>query len=211
MKKVIDNVVWWIFGGLCMSIGLYPVIYFLVDRHFGLLSSKSQELLNAQMWNMAFYGHIILGGLALFIGWTQFSTKLRKTRIRLHRTVGKIYIIAVLISGVCGVYIAQFATGGISNRIGFTLSGLVWLTTTIFAYRAVRNGKIDLHLQLMMYSYAVCFSAVTLRIWLPILTSITGEFTFAYQIVGWLSWVPNLLVAYYIINRRKRIAATAIA
>ena len=56
---------------------------------------------------------------------------------------------------------------------------------------------------MMIYSYAACFAAVTLRIWLPILTSILGEFLSAYRIVAWLCWVPNLIVAYIISNTKK--------
>jgi uncharacterized membrane protein len=203
VSKIINNSKWFLFGTLCILVGLYPIIYFLIDRHFGLLASKNQVLLNDQMWNFSFYGHIILGGIALLIGWTQFSSKLRTRRIKLHKNIGKVYIISVLISSTCGIYIAQFATGGISNVIGFTLSGLVWLITTVLAYKSVIRGKIQLHQKFMIYSYAVCFSAVTLRIWLPLLTSITGEFNSAYLIVGWLSWVPNLFVAYFIINKKE--------
>jgi len=204
MKKIINNTCRWVFNCLCILIGLYPIIYFLIDRRFGLLSSKSQELLSHQLWNLGFYGHIVLGGIALLIGWAQFSSKLRSKRMGLHRAIGKIYITSVLISGICGIYIAQYATGGISNVIGFTLSGIVWLTTTILAYQSIRDGKIKAHEGFMVYSYAVCFSAVTLRIWLPILIAITGEFESAYLIVGWLSWVPNLIVAYFIVNRKSR-------
>jgi len=202
MKKVI----WVIFVALCLFIGLYPGIYLLVERDFGLLQFKSQQLLADQLWNIGFYSHIFLGGLALLIGWMQFSPKLRSKNIGLHRSIGKVYIICVLISGISGLFIAQSATGGISNRIAFSASALVWLSTTLLAFRAVKNGNIDKHLEFMMYSYAVCFSAVTLRIWLPILSGITGDFTTAYSWVGWLSWVPNLFVAYFIILRRKRLA-----
>lgn len=175
----------------------------MIDRNFGLLASKTQELLTNQIWNVGFYGHIVLGGIALLIGWTQFSAKLRRKRIKLHRTIGKIYVFSVLISGVCGVYIAQFATGGITNVIGFSLSGIVWLATTFFAYKAIKQGNIEQHQNYMLYSYAVCFSAVTLRFWLPLLTNVLGGFESAYLIVAWLSWVPNLIVAFYIIKRRK--------
>src|SRR5690606_28905393 len=85
MKKIINNTSRWVFNGLCILIGLYPIIYFLIDRRFGLLSSKSQELLSHQMWNFGFYGHIVLGGIALLIGWTQFSSNLRRKRKGLHR------------------------------------------------------------------------------------------------------------------------------
>lgn len=200
MKKI----TWIIFGSLSILVGLYPIIYFLVDRHFGLLSSKTFELLSDSLWNIAFYGHIILGGIALLVGWIQFSPKLRRNRMSLHRNIGKLYILSVLISAVCGVYIAQFATGGISNVIGFSLSGVVWFTTTFVAYTSVRKGQITKHENFMIYSYAVCFSAVTLRVWLPLLTALTNDFIIAYRIVGWLSWVPNLFVAYYIIRRIQR-------
>ena len=211
MKKIINNTSRWVFNCLCILIGLYPIIYFLIDRRFGLLASKSQELLSHQWWNLGFYGHIVLGGIALLIGWAQFSSNLRRKRKGLHRVIGKIYITAVLISGICGIYIAQYATGGISNVIGFTISGIVWLATTILAYQAIRNGKIKAHEGFMVYSYAVCFSAVTLRIWLPILIFIMGEFEPAYLIVGWLSWVPNLIVAYFIVKRKNRKPATDMA
>jgi hypothetical protein len=53
---------------------------------------------------------------------------------------------------------------------------------------------------MMIYSYAACFAAVTLRIWLPLLISITGDFFIAYPIVAWLCWVPNLIVANLIVK-----------
>ncbi|HCU44425.1 MAG TPA: DUF2306 domain-containing protein [Sphingobacterium sp.] len=53
----------------------------------------------------------------------------------------------------------------------------------------------------MIYSYALCFSAVTLRIWLLILITFFQNFIIAYMIVSCLCWVPNLLVAYFITAR----------
>ena len=199
MKKVS----WIIIGISSTLIGLYPMIYFLIDRKFGLLSSKSTELLNDSLWNIAFYGHIVLGGLALLIGWLQFSQKLRRKKVHLHRTIGKIYMISVLISGISGLYIAYHATGGIISILGFASLGIVWLSTTTFAYDAIKKGNIELHEKLMIYSYAACFGAVTLRIWLPLLTDLLGGFIVAYRIVAWLAWVPNIIVAYFIIHHHK--------
>ncbi len=209
MNSMASKITWYIFAILCVLISLYPITYFVVDRHFGLLSTKSAELLSNQLWNVAFYLHIILGGIALMIGWLQFSSKLRKTRISLHRTIGKIYIIAVIISGVASLVIAQSATGGINNVVGFSLMGVLWIIVTIMAYTSIRKAKVEQHQNLMIYSYALCFSAVTLRIWMPILVPLTGGFNFAYQIVAWLSWVPNLIVAFFIIQRKDRKLAQA--
>tara|TARA_R110002072_G_scaffold11611_9_gene52191 strand:- start:176 stop:397 length:222 start_codon:yes stop_codon:yes gene_type:complete len=51
---------WILIGIMATLIGLYPLIYFLVDRRFGLLASKSAALLSDTVWNIAFYGHIRL-------------------------------------------------------------------------------------------------------------------------------------------------------
>jgi len=60
-----------------------------------------------------------------------------------------------------------------------------------------------MHEKYMIFSFAACFASVTLRIWLPILTGLTGEFNSAYRIVAWLCWVPNILVAYFITKKPK--------
>jgi uncharacterized membrane protein len=192
---------WITFGVLSTIVGLYPVIYFVIDKRFGLLGLKPVALLSDNLYNAAFYGHIVPGGLALLIGWMQFSAKLRRTNSKLHRVIGKTYVVSVLISGISGLYIALYATGGIGTMLGFISSDVVWLTTTILGLNAIRRYRIDKHKKLMIYSYAVCFSAVTLRIWLPLLEISTGNFLDAYSIVAWLSWIPNIIFAYYLTNR----------
>ncbi|WP_298780426.1 DUF2306 domain-containing protein [uncultured Polaribacter sp.] len=182
----------------CIAIGLYPTIYFVIDRKFGLLASKSETLLADTIWNSMFYTHIVLGGVALLIGWLQFHKKLRLKNLQLHKKIGKVYVISCLLSGASGFYIALYATGGLSPKLGFTSMAIVWFCTTFFGFTAIKKGDIIKHQKLMIYSYAACFSAVTLRIWLPIFSSILGGFLPAYRIVAWLSWVPNIIVAYYI-------------
>jgi uncharacterized membrane protein len=201
-KTVRNKVAWIVFVLLAIGIGLYPLIYLFATEDFGLLLGKSEEVLASDIWNLAFYGHISFGGLALLSGWSQFSKKLRAKHLNLHRTLGKIYIISVLISGLCGVYIGFFATGGLVSSLGFISLGLVWLFTTVVAYVGVKRKDMSLHQGMMIYSYAACFAAVTLRIWLPLLTLVLGEFLTAYRIVAWLCWVPNILFAYIWVRRK---------
>jgi uncharacterized membrane protein len=202
--KSMKKASWITIGILSTLVGLYPIIYFLIDQRFGLLSSKSVELLNDNLWNIAFYGHITLGGLALLIGWLQFSNTLRVKKTELHRILGKIYVISVLISGICGLFIALNATGGIISILGFFTLGLFWLTTTILGFKAIKKGNIKSHEKFMIFSYAACFAAVTLRVWLPLLTIAMGEFNSAYRIVAWLCWVPNLIVAFLIVRNKRK-------
>jgi uncharacterized membrane protein len=185
-----------------IGVGLYPLMYFFMDQKFGLLNSKSDLLLADAVWNGMFYTHITLGGVALLIGWIQFSKKIQRTNIRFHRGVGKVYMIAVLFSGIASLYIGYYATGGWIPKLGFISLGLVWLYTTFRGYTSIRKKDILTHQKMMTYSYAACFAAVTLRIWLPLLTVAFGAFLPAYKIVAWLCWVPNLLIAYYIIQKK---------
>lgn len=201
---MVSKIKWSIFGFLAVSIALYPLTYFFVEITFGLLQSKSAEILSDLAWNIGFYGHIIPGGIALGVGWLQFSQSLRKKNIQLHRNLGKLYVIMVLISGISAIYIALHATGGSIAKIGFLSLGFIWLYTTYKAYTAIKAHKIMSHQKFMIFSYAACFSAVTLRIWLPLLTGIFGDFIPAYQVVAWLSWVPNMVVAFILSNQLSR-------
>ncbi|MBK6265384.1 DUF2306 domain-containing protein [Marivirga sp. S37H4] len=194
---------WILFVFLAIAVGLYPLIYFIIDRKFGLLSSKDIELLVNVYWNIGFYMHIILGGIALLVGWIQFSSKIRATRLKLHRQIGKIYIISSLLSALASLFIAYFATGGLISALGFACLGVIWFYTTLKAFLVIKKGNIVAHEKMMIYSYACCFAAVTLRIWLPILINIFHDFIPAYRIVAWLCWVPNLLVAFLIIRKIK--------
>jgi hypothetical protein len=193
---------------LASLIGLYPAIYFIIDRKFGLLSSKSNELLANAVWNTGFYAHILLGGIALLIGWLQFSTRLRLQNVSLHRTIGKIYVVCVLPSSLASIGIGFFATGGWITATGFICLGMVWFTTTLMSYLQIRKMRVEQHRVLMIYSYAACFAAVTLRLWLPLLTMFYGDFMKAYTIVAWLCWVPNLLVAWMIVRKSTPYVAT---
>ncbi len=201
--RLARKIIWVLFAVSYLFIGLYPIMYFILDPKFGLLSSKSTELLSNSIWNAAFYSHIMLGGIALLVGWSQFSKKLRSKRLNTHRTLGKIYVVSALMSGVSGIYIGYFATGGIIAALGFISLGVIWVFTTYKAYTQIKSGNIIAHQRMMIYSYAACFAAVTLRIWLPILIPIFGSFIIAYKIVAWLAWVPNLIVANIMIAKNK--------
>ncbi|MBC6112886.1 DUF2306 domain-containing protein [Pedobacter fastidiosus] len=197
-----NKILWILFAVLAIGVGLYPSLYFFIDRKFGLLSTKSTTLLLNVFWNIGFYTHIVLGGISLLIGWVQFSPKLREKNIKIHRIIGKIYMVCVLLSSIAGISIGFFATGGIVASAGFISLGLLWFFSTWNAYSHIKNGDVEKHKKMMVYSYAICFAAVTLRIWLTPLILICNDFTVAYRVVAWLCWIPNLYVAY-LINQRN--------
>lgn len=192
------------FATLAILTGLYPIIYFLFDLSEGFFASKSLDVLISHLWTVSFYTHISFGGIALLIGWLQFSKKFRAKRMGLHRGIGKIYIVSILFSGTTGLYMSFYASGGIATKLGFSMLSICWLITTILAYTTIRKKKIAAHQKWMIRSYALTYAAVTLRLWNPILEAVVQpEWGIdPYTIVAWLAWVPNLLFAEFLIKKK---------
>ena len=196
---------WVLFAFFAIAIGLYPLVYYFVDMHGkGLFSGKTKELLDNAIWHTAFYIHITFGGIALLIGWTQFSKRLRDRYLNTHRMVGKIYVASVMLSSVAGFYIALFASGGITSTLGFGSLAALWFFTVTKAYTTILKRNIKEHENWMIRNYALAFAAVTLRIYLPLSTAVLHiDFIAAYRVISWLCWIPNLVVAEMIIGRRR--------
>lgn len=195
----------WIFFILfAMVIGFYPLLYWITDMHEGFLSSKPDSLLRDSVWHNVFYIHLTFGGLSLLTGWSQFSEWLRNKNLVLHRWVGKLYILSVLLSGSAALYIAIYATGGLVSSFGFGGLAIGWLSSTLLAYQSIRKGNINDHEVWMIRSYALTFAAVTLRLWIPLFQILAPlDFITSYKIISWLCWVPNLAVAEWIIKARS--------
>lgn len=147
--------------------------------------------------------HIFGSTLALFFGCWNFLEKLRDKYRSLHRWVGRIYLVGVVIGGTAGFYLGLTAFGGLPTQTGFVLLAMLWLSTGIMAYLRIRQGNFEAHREWMIRNYALTFAAVTLRLWLPAFLALGFTFVETYITVAWLSWIPNLLIAELIIKNGK--------
>jgi uncharacterized membrane protein len=149
--------------------------------------------------------HIVGAMLATIIGPFQFLPGIRTKRfLNLHRWLGRTYLLGILFGGLSGLYMAQLAYGGPIARLGFTSLAILWLFSGFRAYKHIRNKEIERHREWMTRNYALTFAAVMLRIWNPIFGAIGIDFTTSYIVVAWLAWIPNLMVAQWMISRRRR-------
>jgi len=201
---------WIIFVGLAVIIGLYPLLYFSAGfRAHGFLAGKPEALEQNWYYMATFYTHISFGSIAMLTGWSQFSAQLRSRYVSRHRALGKVYVTSVMLSSISGFAIAMFATGGLISVLGFGALALSWFFSNLKAYTAVLNRNFEAHENWMICNYALTFAAVTLRIWLPFSQAVLHmDFVSAYQIVAWLCWIPNLIVAALIVNRKRVRLAT---
>ena len=153
--------------------------------------------------------HITAGSVALLVGPWQFSRHLRTRNLPLHRWLGRIYLLAVLVASLAGFGSALFSIGGVVTHFGFGILAVLWFSTGWLAYSSVRHGRIEEHRQWMIRNFSLSLAAVTLRIYLPfMLFAMHSPFLRAYVPISWLCWAPNLIVAEWIIRRRLPVAAT---
>nr|MBI1228478.1 DUF2306 domain-containing protein [Cytophagales bacterium] len=150
--------------------------------------------------------HIGTGFIALVIGPLQFSSVLRKRYLKAHRSVGKIYLVAVLLSGIFGLLMGTYRTFFLDQVVfgtGTMGLALAWLTTAIVAYSYIRKGLVEKHKEWMVRNYVVTFGFVTYRIgaeWM-----IDHGFSWPETaVMAWLCWVPQLMVVDYFFQLRSK-------
>lgn len=139
--------------------------------------------------------HIAGGAVALSAGVFLVNRRIRNRSPRLHRWLGRSYVVGVVVGGTAGLVLSSSSFGGLVTHLGFGGLAVCWLATTILAYRAIRRREFLAHQRWMYRSYALTLAAVTLRIYLPIAALAGIEFAHAYRVVSWMCWVPNLLIA----------------
>jgi len=166
-----------------------------------------QDYIHITPWLIAFYIHVFTSMFVLAAGFTQFSPVILSRYRTIHRTMGKCYIVIVLfVTGPASFIMALLANGGIPSRMAFTSLSLLWMYSTARAWRMVKAKQYDLHRDWMYRSYALTLSAITLRGWKWLLIALFHLRPMdAYRFVAWMGFVPNLLVAEWIIRKRKKL------
>jgi uncharacterized membrane protein YozB (DUF420 family) len=153
--------------------------------------------------------HIGGGILALVLGLFQFVESLRRRRPSLHRLVGRSYIAAVVLSGMCGLPLSflMFAPWLPALRVQFypILAGLaslsvVWPVTALLALYYASQRRFGEHRAWTIRCFSLTFVAVSLRLVAPVLLLLTGSFVFSLN-GAFLSWPLNLIVAEWVIRR----------
>jgi hypothetical protein len=211
LRIMTNKFLWFLFIFFAVGIGLYPLLAVTLNLTEGFISTKQPEVTASLLWQTAFYLHISFGGISLLTGWSQFIKTFRARNLAFHRTLGKIYLISVMISGLCGLYIAFFATGGLISSLGFGGLAMAWLFTSSAAYKSIKAKDIDSHEKWMIRSYALTFAAVTLRIYLPLSIVAGFDFVFAYRIISFMCWVPNMVIAELLIyTMARRVLVTSV-
>jgi uncharacterized membrane protein len=187
---------------LILSLGVtaYAVVVYGLMPVGALVHPDMRAVFEAN--RVGIYTHVFASAVALGLGPLQLSARLRAARPQLHRVLGRLYLgIGVLVGGLAGLAMALHAHGGPASQAGFAGLALGWLYTGARAYAAIRRRDVPAHRRWMFRNFALTFAAVTLRLWLPAAGAAGIPFGVAYPAIAWLCWVPNLLVAEWLVGR----------
>ncbi|MGA3045215.1 MAG: DUF2306 domain-containing protein [Terracidiphilus sp.] len=104
--------------------------------------------------------HTLAGIFALLIGPINFSSRIRQRHFTLHRVLGRIYVVSVLVGSFTGIALAW----GRPGLPGTSMQAAAWMVCTTAAFITARNRHIAAHRQWMVRSYAVTFTFVSSRV-----------------------------------------------
>ena len=179
------------------------VPHLTLGDHVGFLQEK-QAYINDPIWRTAFYIHVFSSILTLLAGATQFSGYILRHHKKLHRIMGRIYVWDILlINFPTGMILALNANGAWHTSLAFVILDCLWFAFTLKAVLEIKKKKIAAHRNFMIRSYALTLSAIALRSWKIILTNTTSlDPAIIYMMDAWLGFVPNLLLAEWLIRIR---------
>jgi uncharacterized membrane protein len=144
--------------------------------------------------------HVFASAVTLLLGPWQFIASVRTRWPRFHRVTGRLYLgLGVLAGGLAALYMSFFAFGGTVSTSGFALLAVGWLATGAMALHTARAGDFAAHRRWMIRNFALALAAVTLRLGLAGGFASGMRFETFYPWLAWLSWMPNLVIAEWII------------
>jgi uncharacterized membrane protein len=160
-------------------------------------------------WLMVLHGPA--GLVALLLAPFQFSARLRRRSLKLHKVLGRIYAAGVAIAAPAAVPIA-IILGPPSLVMAATIQSLGWILTTAIAIYAVRAGNVRQHQEWMTRSYpfAMVFVIARAILAIPAVREL-GEPAFVsvvWSCIAAACFVPSLVIGWGSIFGR-RAATTA--
>ncbi|MGB0865070.1 MAG: DUF2306 domain-containing protein [Granulosicoccaceae bacterium] len=148
-----------------------------------------------------FLVHVVLASIALALGTLQFFTAVRRRWPAVHRWLGRLYAVGVLLGGVAGFWIAFGSSGGPVAAAGFALLAICWIVITAIAVNHIWRGRVAEHRRWMIRSFALTFAGVSLRLQLLGFGFAGVGYDEASVVLAWSCWVPNLLMVEWWFRR----------
>ncbi len=180
-------------------------LYFLPGRIHGFLIERA-HLTIEDWWRYSLLVHVAGGLVCLVSTLLQYSKLLLKRAPWLHRNLGRIYALSIImVVFPTGVALSFVAKGGTSGTIGFLVLSFATLFTVILGMIAIYKKNIRSHQAWITRSFALVTSAITFRTIQIALSQFSGNEEKIYQASLWLSIGINaILCEYYLLKTNKK-------
>ncbi|NUP64411.1 MAG: DUF2306 domain-containing protein [Nonomuraea sp.] len=173
--------------------------------------------------------HVLFGSIAMITCCLQVWPWFRARHPRVHRRLGRVYVVAgVLPGGLLGLVVSLATPFGPVTRASGVVLSLVWLGCTLAGWRMARRRRFVEHRRWMVRSFALTMSIITNRLWGAVFfvtlspqldTTFHGDEALLASTIGalsaWLGWVLPLLLAEWWLERgdavRRRRAARRVS
>lgn len=203
MSPVVRRRWWWFLWGLLALLATGIAAYFVPPYLTGSSAVPIDRAIVGYYASLVV--HALPAGLTLIIGPWQFVPRLRARFPKLHRVLGRVYLISVVAASAAAAYASAVTTSGFALQVAFYLLIVAWLYTAAQAYRTIRRREVGLHRIWMIRNYALTFAAVTLRVYLMIGMQVLPSsvpYKDIYTAAAWAGLLGNVLVAEYFIVQR---------
>lgn len=171
-------------------------IYRAVNFRFIMPDRLGDSLLDKQLF---YWSHFLFLVPVYLFGPLQFLPKLRARQPKLHRWLGRLYVVGATVGALTAIYLgAMIDAENEGSRVPIVIAASLWLFFTQAAFWCALKRDYMAHRQFMIRSYGLALVFVWLRIIddLPhdIIFFYIEDETMRYATQEWLSWVPALLV-----------------
>jgi uncharacterized membrane protein len=154
-RNLTKHLLWYAFGLAGISVLYYtdyPLLHPSADPYRAKLIAD----------RLLLFPHAFFGVLATALGPFQFSTRFRQRHLSLHRLMGKVYVISILITAPMALILGQRGFTFPMKFMG-AVQPVLWFLCTLAAFLTARNRHIAVHRQWMIRSYAFTLNFIFSR------------------------------------------------
>jgi Predicted membrane protein (DUF2306) len=146
------------------------------------------------LWFLALRIHVVVALFSLPACLLLMSRRVQRGRPRVHRYLGRITGVVVLLGLVpSGLYLSWFAKGGLISTLGFALSGVIVAVAMVEAVRAARARDFTRHARFTRHVVAQLSVAVLSRAMMMAFDAVGVEQTLAYLVSLWLPVLTSVV------------------
>ena len=156
--------------------------------------------------------HFAAGGIILILGCIQLIDKVRETYPAVHRWLGRVYVLACLVTSIGGLtfIFIKGTIGGLVMDVGFAGYGILMFWAAIETFRHAKARRFENHRAWAIRLFALAIGSWLYRMDYGFWLLFTGGFghtdtfdgPFDY-FMSFFFYLPNLLVAEVFIRRQQ--------